>query len=84
MSGRTRSTGKDSNMNSDEVANLEEIGINADQIEPLEKFLEALEAGREVTFTQTSSGSKLETHEALEHDKNERSLRASDAAKSPR
>ena len=53
-------------MNSDEVANLEEIGIPIlpGKCRPnraaRKKLLEALEAEREVTFTQTSSGLKLE------------------------
>ena len=51
-------------MNSDTFYDLEEIGIpilpgNAEQIELFEKFLDALEAGRDVDFTQTAGGLKL-------------------------
>jgi hypothetical protein len=56
-------------MNQDSYA-LEEIGIpvppgNEIQIELFEKFLAALEARREVTFTQTRRGLKLRSHEPL-------------------
>ena len=62
---------------------LQEIGIpalpgNEDQIELFEKFLDALETGREVPFAQTVSGLRLKASdpvEQLEGDERERQIK---------
>ena len=58
-------------MNSDKMDDLEEIGIpalpgNARQVELFEKFLDKLEAGRDVDFTQTAGGLKLKVYDPLD------------------
>jgi hypothetical protein len=67
-------------MQSDKLATSEAIGIpshpgNADHIELFEKFLDALDKGRDVTFKQTASGLRIEIHDPLDTiDEQERQL----------
>lgn len=59
-------------MDYDKMDALQEIGIpelpgNEVQMELFEKFRDALEAGHEVSFTQTASGLKLKAYKPLGH-----------------